>query len=148
MSEIIEHLRGEYRISTDKRKLDIDVIHKYLCQRSYWALGRQRRVVEKSVRNSLCYGVFHGSSQIGFARVVTDFSTFAWLCDVFILEEFRGQGLGKWLVECAVSHPELGNLKNFLLATTDAHDLYRQHGGFSNLPSPDKWMARRRSDSN
>jgi GNAT superfamily N-acetyltransferase len=87
--------------------------------------------------------VYAGDQQVGFARVVTDYATFAWLCDVFIIESHRGRALGKWLVECIVSHPELRGLRLFVLATSDAHELYRHYGGFEDLQVPEKWMVRR-----
>jgi GNAT superfamily N-acetyltransferase len=123
-------------------KMDIDFIHDYLCNHSYWAKGRSRAVVEKSILNSLCFGVFDGEQQVGFARIVTDLSTFAWLCDVFIAETHRGLGLGKRLIESVVSHPEMAPLKLILLATSDAHSLYSTYGHFEKIRSVNKWMAR------
>ncbi len=99
MMKPFELQRDGYTISTDKARLDISAIHEYLSERSYWAEGRPREVVERAIENSLCFGVYEGERQAGFARVVTDYATFAWLCDVFILEDYRGRGLGKWLVE-------------------------------------------------
>lgn len=122
--------------------MDIDFIHEYLCNHSYWARGRSRSVVEKSIQNSLCFGVFDGEQQVGFARVVTDLVTFAWLCDVFIAETHRDLGLGKRLIESVVSHPDMEALKLILLATSDAHSLYNAYGQFEKLRSIDKWMAR------
>ena len=103
-------------------------------------------VVQKSIEHSLCFGVYDHASQIGFARVVTDFATFAWLCDVFVIQGYQGRGLGKWLIQCIVAFPELQNLKRFILATGDAHELYRQYGGFDALQSPERWMARENRD--
>ena len=131
-------------ISTDRSRLDIAYVHRYLSEECYWAIGRSRAVVEKSIANSLCFGVYDGDRQMGFARVVTDYATFAWLCDVFVDAAYRGQGIGKWLVETVVAHPELQGMRNFVLATRDAHELYRQHGGFEALPAPERWMARPR----
>ena len=131
-------------ISTDRNRLDLAYIHRYLSEACYWALGRSRDIVEKSIANSLCFGVYAGDQQIGFARVVTDCATFAWLCDVFIDDAHRGQGLGKRLVETVVAHPELQGLRNFILATRDAHELYRGYGGFEALAAPERWMARPR----
>ncbi len=131
-------------ISTDCSRLDIAYIHRYLSEECYWSIGRSRAVVEKSIANSLCFGVYDGDRQIGFARVVTDYATFAWLCDVFIDAAYRGQGLGKQLVETVVAHPELQGMRNFILATRDAHELYRQYGGFEALAAPERWMARPR----
>ena len=139
-----EYHRDDYTISTDRARLDLAVIHDYLSQRSYWAQGRPLDLVRRSIDHSLCFGLYAGDQQAGFARVVTDYTTFAWLCDVFILEAHRGRGLGKWLIETIVAHPDLHNLRNFLLATRDAHGLYHLYGGFQPLPKPDKWMIRRR----
>ena len=131
-------------ISTDRSRLDIAYVHRYLSEECYWSIGRSRAVVEKSIANSLCFGVYDGERQMGFARVVTDYATFAWLCDVFVDAACRGQGIGKWLVETVVAHPEMQGMRNFVLATRDAHELYRQHGGFEALPAPERWMARPR----
>jgi GNAT superfamily N-acetyltransferase len=131
-------------ISTDRSRLDIAYIHRYLSEKCYWSIGRSRAVVEKSIANSLCFGVYDGDRQMGFARVVTDYATFAWLCDVFIDAAYRGRGVGKQLVETVVAHPELQGMRNFILATRDAHELYRQYGGFEALAAPERWMARPR----
>lgn len=133
-----EFQKDQFTISTDPAKLDLDVIYGYL-SRSYWAAGRPRETVEKSIKHSLCFGVYDGSKQIGFARVITDFATFAYLADVFILEEYQGQGLGKWLVSVIMGHPDLQGLRRWSLATRDAHELYRQYG-FTELKTPDRWM--------
>jgi len=131
-------------ISTDRSRLDLAYIHRYLSEECYWSIGRSRAIVEKSIANSLCFGVYDGSRQIGFARVVTDYATFAWLCDVFIDVAYRGQGLGKRLVETVTAHPELQGMRNYILATRDAHALYRRYGGFEALVAPERWMARPR----
>lgn len=133
-----------FEISTDSTRLDLAYVHRYLSEECYWALGRSRNIVEKSIANSLCFGVYAGDQQIGFARVVTDCATFAWLCDVFIDDAYRGQGLGKRLVDTVMAHPELQGLRNFILATRDAHELYRGYGGFEALAAPERWMARPR----
>lgn len=140
---ITENHWGGYSISTDKSKLNLEVIHEFLSVESYWAQGRPMSVVEKSIQNSLCFGVYQNKLQVGFARVVTDYATFAWLCDVFILGEYRGRGLAKWLIDQVVTHPDLQRLKSFVLVTQDAHDLYRHYCGFKELSLPSKWMARR-----
>jgi GNAT superfamily N-acetyltransferase len=140
--DIIEMHRGDSTISTDKSRLDLGVIHDFLSNESYWAKGRLMTVVETSIDNSLCFGVYHDGNQVGFARVVTDYATFAWLCDVFIINSHRGRGLGKWLIESIVNHSNLQGLKNFVLVTQDAHELYRRYGGFEELALPVKWMAR------
>jgi len=141
----ITHRRDNFSISTDPEQLDFDVVHQFLSEDSYWAVGRPRTIMETAIENSLCFGVYEGEQQVGFARVVTDSVTFAWLCDLFILDSHRGHGLGKWLVESIVAHPDLQNLKLFLLATADAHELYRQYGGFFPLQETQKWMLRRNS---
>ncbi len=131
-----------YKISTDKAKLELDMIHEYLADSSYWAKGRSLDIVRKSVEYSLCFGIYKGKEQAGFARAVSDYATFAWVADFFILDEYRGEGLGKWLIETIVAYPELQGLKNILLATQDAHELYRNYGGFAELAIPEKWMSR------
>lgn len=143
----MERRRGQYLISTDKARLDVALIHEYLSQVSYWAQGRPRHTVEQSIAASMCFGVYEDSQQVGFARVVTDGATFAWLCDVFVVESKQGQGLGMWLIESVVAHPQLRDLKLFLLATHDAHELYRRYGGFEVLEQPEKWMARGRRNA-
>ena len=139
--------RDNFSIDTEKSLLKADFIHDYLCNKSYWAQGRAMDVVNKTIENSLCFGIYEDDLQVGFARVVTDNVTFAWLCDVFIAESHQGMGLGKWLIECGVSHPNLRTCKNILLATRDAHDLYSQYGGFEPLAAPQKWMHRRGAQS-
>jgi GNAT superfamily N-acetyltransferase len=140
---IATYKRDDYLISTDQTKLDLSLIHQFLSQRSYWAQGRSLAIVAKSVEHSLCFGVYDkDEQQVGFARVVTDYATFAWLCDVFILETHRGQNLGKWLIECLISHPDLQMPKLMLLATQDAHELYRRYGGFAELENVERWMVR------
>jgi GNAT superfamily N-acetyltransferase len=138
---VTEYQRGNYIISTDKTRLNLNLIHEFLSQRSYWAQGRSLATVQNSIEHSLCFGVYNDTQQVGFARVVTDYATFAWLCDVFILETHRGKNLGKWLIECVTAHPDLQGL--FVLATRDAHELYRRYGGFEDLSAPERWMARR-----
>ena len=133
--------RGEYAISTDPARLDIAMIHAYLSGSAYWAMGRPLDVVRRSIDNSLPFGIYKGTAQIGFARVVTDYATFAWLADVFVLPEFRGQGLGKWLIEVVAGHPRLQGLRRWILATKDAHGLYAQYG-FTPLSAPERFMER------
>jgi GNAT superfamily N-acetyltransferase len=139
---IMKWLKGNYCLDTNKKKLDVDTIHKYLCDRSYWATGRSRETVERSIRNSMCFGIYEKNRQIGFARVITDYATFAWIADVFILEEFRGKGLSKWLMEAVIAHPRLQKFRRWVLATKDAHELYRRYG-FTELKKPERWMERR-----
>lgn len=133
--------RDDYLISTDKDRLDIHFIHDFLSNQAYWALGRSFDVVKSSIDHSLNFGVYKKDQQIGFARVVTDFATFAWLADVFVIEEHRGHGLGAWLIEVITNHPELQGLRRWILATRDAHELYRRVG-FSELDTPQRWMER------
>jgi len=140
--DIIEFERSPYIVSTDRIKLDLPLIFDFLANRSYWGKGRSFQTVERSVQNSLCFGLYENGRQIGFARVVTDQVTFAWLCDVFILESHRSRGLGKWLVECVVEHPALKTIRRIMLATKDAHELYRKYGGFSDLEEAECWMQR------
>ncbi|MCP6757313.1 MAG: GNAT family N-acetyltransferase [Fischerella sp. CENA71] len=137
---ITEWQQGEYSISTDINRLDINTIHQFLMS-SYWAEGLPVQILKRSIQNSLLFGLYKSKRQIGFARVVTDYATFAYIADVFILEPFRGQGLGKWLVETIVSHPELLGLRRWLLATKDAQDFYRQFG-FTELKNPDRFMEK------
>jgi GNAT superfamily N-acetyltransferase len=133
--------RDGYLISTEASMLDLEVVHGYL-SRSYWAAGVPEDVVRRSIENSLCFGVYRGEEQAGFARVVTDRATFAYLADVFVLEEHRGQGIGKWLVEVILSHPDLQGLRRWMLATRDAHDLYRRYA-FTELARPGIFMERK-----
>ena len=138
---IREWRRGEYVVSTDGSRLDLDAVHNYL-KRSYWAEGVPFDVVRRSVENSLVFGMYRAAEQVGFARVVTDHATFAYLADVFVLEEHRGQDLGKWLVESVLSHPELQGLRRWMLATRDAHGLYRKYA-FAALDNPEIFMERK-----
>jgi len=140
-----ERPHGNYLISTDPTRLDLAVMHRWLSERSYWAEGRTRETVARSVEHSLNFGAYNAiGAMVGAARVVTDWSTFAWLCDVFVVEDHRGSGLGVALVEAAVTHPDLRDIKRFALATADAHDLYRRFG-FTELERPKRWMMRRGS---
>jgi len=137
--------RGPYFLSTEPGLLDVSLIHKFLSEQSYWAPGIPREVVERSLANSLCFGLFHESQQIGFARVVTDRATFAWLGDVFVLDEFRGEGLGKWMIEALLKHPDLQGLRRILLGTRDAHSLYARFG-FTPLAEPSRFLDIHRPD--
>jgi GNAT superfamily N-acetyltransferase len=134
-----EITEGDVVISDDKTRLDIALIHGFLSARSYWAQGVPVEIVKRSIQNSLCFGMFKAGRQIGFARVVTDFATFAWLADVFIVEEVRGGGLGKKRVAAIIAHPELQQLRRFMLGTRDAHKLYEQFG-FAPLKYPERFM--------
>ena len=131
------HKEG-FTITTDKSKIEVAYVHKFL-QHSYWAEGIPVTTVQQSIKGSLCFTILHGGEQVGFARVITDEATFAYIADVFIDEAFRNKGLAKWLVHTILSYPALQGLRRFLLATKDAHGLYAQ-AGFTPLPIPDRWM--------
>ena len=137
---LYEQTSGRFSLTTDTTRIDNDVVESFLRQ-TYWAAERTRERIDESIRNSLCFGLFEGERLIGFARVVTDYADFAWLCDVFILEEYRGQMLGKWALEAILAHPRLQGLRRWVLATKDAHGLYAQFG-FQALTAPDRWMER------
>jgi GNAT superfamily N-acetyltransferase len=133
-----ERSRGRYRISTDPAALDVTAIHAYLSQ-CYWAEGIPRELVARSLEGSLCFGLYEDTRQIGLARVITDRVTFGYLCDVYVLEDHRGQGLGRWLMEAVMDHPDLGGLRRFSLVTRDAHALYAPLG-FTPLAQPERHM--------
>jgi GNAT superfamily N-acetyltransferase len=139
MLQPYECQREEYTISTDPARLDLALVHRYLSQDAYWSQGIPYHVFARSVEGSLIFGVYRENWQVGFARVITDRATFAYLGDVFILEEYRGQGLGKWLMECIMAHPDLQGLRRWMLATRDAHGLYAQFG-FTPLSHPERIM--------
>ena len=124
----MEWQRGDYEVSTDPARIDIESVHRFLSDEAYWSPGVPQDVVRRAIAGSLVFGLYRGSAQVGLARVVSDRATFAWLCDVYVLEEHRGHGLGKWLMECVKAHPELQGLRRWLLATRDAHGLYEQFG--------------------
>lgn len=132
-------MNKKFSISTDKSKLDIQLIHHYLSEQSYWARGRSFETVLKSIENSLCFGVYYGEQQIGFARVVSDFAVFAWIMDVFILNDYQKRGLGKKLINTIMKHEKLQNLQRWGLATNDAHGLYAKFG-FKALAKPECMM--------
>lgn len=132
-------LKKGFLISTDKALLNIPLIHHFLDQISYWGKGISLKTVETSVQNSFCFGVYQQQKQVGFARVITDEATFAYLCDVFILPDFRKIGLSKWLIQTIRNHPNLVKLRRFVLATADAHNLY-ENFGFSLLKNGNRWM--------
>jgi predicted GNAT family N-acyltransferase len=134
----IEERRGEFLLSTDRDRLDLNVIHGFLTA-SYWAKGIPRDLVARSLQNALCFGVYKQEQQVGFARVISDFATYAYIGDVFVLEAFRGHGLGKWMIEAIMRHPQLEGLRRWTLATRDAHPLYAQFG-FTPLKKPGNFM--------
>ncbi len=132
-------LKKGFLISTDKALLNVTLVHHFLAQLSYWGKGISLQTVKTSIQNSLCFGIYHQQKQVGFARVITDQVTFAYLCDVFILAEYQRLGLSKWLLQTIRNHPDLQSLRRWILATADAHGLYEQFG-FTTLKKPDRWM--------
>ena len=132
--------KDNYTINTDKTTLSLEYIHQYLSEQSYWAKGIPLQTVKRSIEGSICFGVYKGAQMVGFARVISDNATFGYLADVFIDEACRGQGLSKWLMEVILAHPDLQGLRRFMLATRDAHGLYRQFG-FKELPNPEYMLA-------
>ena len=142
MRQIFEAQRDSFTISTDTARLDMDAVCDFL-SRSYWAKTRPREKTELAIANSLVFGLYDGAKQVGIARVVSDYAVIAYLCDVFIHEDYRGQGLGKWLIETILAHPAVKDVRRWLLATSDAHELYRKFG-FEELSEPEKWMQRLR----
>ncbi len=146
MPAIFESHQDGLLISTNKQLLDLDTIHRFLSEEAYWSPDIARKKVERAIKHSLCFGVYKLENdqlrQVGFARAVSDFATFAWLADVFILPEYQGHGLGKWLVKTILSHPDLRQLRRIMLATQDAHGLYKQ-AGFTSLESPENMLMLR-----
>lgn len=136
----VESPNGSFQISTDPARFDIDAVERFL-RASYWAANRSRASIERSIQTSIAFGMYEGSRQIGFARVVSDCVDFAWLSDVFVDEAFRGRDLGKWLIETVLAHPDLQELRGWILATNDAHGLYAQFG-FVPLENIEIWMQR------
>ena len=142
---MMEYHRGDFVISTSRERLNLDVIHEFLTN-CYWAKGIPREVVARSIENALCFGVYDGTgAQVGFARVISDFATIAYVGDVFVLETHRGRGLGKWLMQCITQHPALQNLRRWILTTRDAHGLYSQMG-FAPAKFPERFMEIHRPD--
>jgi GNAT superfamily N-acetyltransferase len=136
---VMEYRRGEFLISTDRARLSLDVVHGFLTT-CYWAKGIPRQIVARSIEHALCFGIYRdGGEQVGFARVISDFATIAYVGDVFILEKHRGRGLGKWLMQCITQHPALQGLRRWILTTRDAHGLYSQVG-FTPVKSPERFM--------
>lgn len=138
MPQMIETKQDQFTISTNPARLDLDVICDFL-KRSYWANTRPRERTEHAIQNSLVFGLYDDEKQIGLARVVSDYSVFAYLCDVFIHEDYRAHGLGKWLIQTVMGHPDLKGVRRWLLATNDAHGLYEQFG-FRTIKEPEHWM--------
>ena len=136
MKRAFEH---EFQISTDKSRLDVKMIHQFLSEESYWARNRTLEQTKTAIENSICFGVYQDDRQVGFARVVSDKATFAYIGDVFVLDEFRSRGLSKMLMQSMLEHPELQGMRRWLLATKDAHGLYEQFG-FYPMKFPERWM--------
>lgn len=149
MLENLGWKKEPFYISTDKKLLQIPRIHHFLSTQAYWSLGIPLEIVKKSIAGSLSFGVFTKETpedlQVGYARIVSDFASFAWLCDVYVEEPYRNKGLSKWLMECVMSHPDLKNLRRICLATKDAHDLYKQYG-FKMTETPQNWMEIKDND--
>lgn len=141
-----EEQRGEFLLSFDKERLQLEIIEDFISKQSYWAEGRSLETIERSIQNSVCLGIYHLGKQVAFARLVTDKATFSWLADVFVDQDFRGQGLGKWLVQAACRYSDVYCVKRTLLATRDAHTLYNKYGGFTPLGDPSKYMNRFKPD--
>ena len=139
-----EHQKNGFVISTDPKRLNLDMVHGFLTE-CYWAKGVPREVVARSIENALCFGIYADGKQVGFARVISDYATYAYIGDVFVLPEHRGRGLSKWLMECIMQHPRLQGLRRWSLVTGDAHGLYSQFG-FTPLQSPELWMEIHKRD--
>jgi GNAT superfamily N-acetyltransferase len=143
--EIISEIKGEYLISTDKEKLDIKAIHHFLSTTSYWCKNVPKSVVETSIQHSLCFGIYKAEEQVGFARIITDYATVAYLGDVYVLEEHRGKGLSKWMIALIMEHPNLQGLRRWILRTSDAHELYRKFG-WADVTDTSRWMEVHKKD--
>jgi GNAT superfamily N-acetyltransferase len=135
------HRDDGFEISTDPARVDVELTHRFLSEQAYWSAGIPRDILERAIAGSMVFGIYRGPEQVGFARVVSDRATFAWIGDVFVLPEHRGHGLSKWLMECITTHPELQGLRRWMLATRDAHGLYSQYG-FAPLHDPTRFMER------
>jgi 8-oxo-dGTP pyrophosphatase MutT (NUDIX family) len=144
--ELAEEQRGEYLLSFDKERLQLDVVEDFIINQAYWAKGRSRQALGASLQHSVCLGVYHQGLQVAFARLVTDEATFAWLADVFVDGGHRGRGLGKWLVEAACRYADLRGIERMVLITRDAHTLYETYGDFRLLANPGKWLSRSKPD--
>jgi GNAT superfamily N-acetyltransferase len=140
----LEYRQGKFTVSTDPELIDVDLVHGFLTE-CYWAKGIPRDVVARSILNSLCFGVYADGKQVGFARVISDYATYAYVGDVFVLDACRGRGLGKWLMECIMHHPRLQGLRRWSLVTRDAHGLYSKLG-FEPLKKPQNYMELHRAD--
>lgn len=141
LDTFFEEQRGDYMVSTDPAKLQMDVIYDFLAHEAFWSIGVRREIVETAVQNSLCFGLYHRQAQIGFARAITDYATYAYLNDVFVLREYRNQGLASWMMECVVAHPSLHSLDRFSLVTADKQNFYARFG-FTALLKPARHMEK------
>lgn len=145
MNTLFSIEKNGYLISGNRELLQVPVIHAFLHNEAYWSPGIPLNVVEKAIANSFCAGVYYNEQQVAFARVVTDYATYAWLCDVFVLNEHRGKGISKWMMEFIMNHPDLQGFRSWFLGTKDAHGLYAQFG-FKPLEDPSRFLAIRRPD--
>jgi GNAT superfamily N-acetyltransferase len=141
----IDWSRDGYEVSDDLRRLDLGVVHRFISKESYWAAGISEALLARAIAHSLCFGLYRGAEQVGFARVVTDRATYGYLCDVYVDRSRRGKGLGKWLVDCVLKHPDLQGLRRIALMTRDAHDLYRPFG-FQAMPEATRYLEIHRPD--
>jgi GNAT superfamily N-acetyltransferase len=146
MPEHHERSEDGLLFSTDRGRLDIDLIHDFLSHESYWVPGIHRQLVERAIGHSICFGVYERDRQLAFARVISDCAGFAWLADVFVVADDRGRGIGKQLMEFVMAHPDLQRIRRFMLATRDAHDLYTRFG-FTPLAHPERLMERYEADA-
>jgi GNAT superfamily N-acetyltransferase len=138
---LIKNLSTKYLIDTDNNRIDVDLVFHFLKDESYWAKDRSLEEVKKSIENSLCFGLYNNDAMVGFGRIITDYATFAYLADVFIVKKERGKGLGKTLVEFILAYPSIKDVRRWMLGTMDAHQLYRPFG-FSEVANPKRWMER------
>ena len=141
----IEWSRPGFEVSDDPRRLELATVHRFISKESYWAEGISEALLARAIAHSLCFGLYAGARQVGFARVVTDRATYGYLCDVYVDRTLRGQGLGKWLVACVLEHPDLQGLRRIALMTRDAHDLYRPFG-FRTMPEATRYLEIHRPD--
>ncbi|MFH0882801.1 MAG: GNAT family N-acetyltransferase [bacterium] len=143
--EIYERFRDEFRISTDRGLLDIDLIWRFLSDEAYWSKGIKRSRIERAIRHSICFGLYQGKKQIGFSRVITDHSILAYVLDMFIIEEYRGKGHGSWMIQCMLEHPDLKRVRRWMLRTHQQHELFHKFG-FEVFGEPQTIMSRIQDD--
>lgn len=145
MTTLPDRVRGRFALIADAARMDVDAVHRYLAEESYWAKGIPREIVARAIEHSLCFGVFEDAQQVAFARVITDRATYAYLCDVYVLDGYRGAGLATWMLETIDAHPDVQGLRRWGLVTRDAHPLYLKHG-WVRPPNPDGYLERRAPD--